>query len=150
MNRLVLSTDDVPEAERFCYWRALVGDGLIAARVERDEDQEGAFNGRVIRFSGGSIARTRCRADGRSGFRGSGDIARRSWPDHFFFYREFGAGTWFGWDRGELVTRRGALVIGDPTAPFAAKPQANIDFDLWVLPRKLLDPHLPESRRPRN
>ena len=50
MKRLVLSTDGVPEAERFSYWRAAVRDGLIG--VERDKDQESPFSGRLIGFRG--------------------------------------------------------------------------------------------------
>jgi hypothetical protein len=40
MKRLVLSTEGVPETERFSYWRTAVGDGLIGVGVERDKDQE--------------------------------------------------------------------------------------------------------------
>jgi hypothetical protein len=29
MQRLVFSTDAIPETERFSYWRAAVGDGLL-------------------------------------------------------------------------------------------------------------------------
>jgi AraC-like DNA-binding protein len=150
MQQLVLSTDDVPEAERFSHWRAAVSDGLIGVRIERDKGEERPFNGQLIAFRGGSIARGRCRADGHSSFRERRHIVRRSWDDHFFLYREFGAGSWFGWDRAELVTRPGELVIGDPIVALAAKPRADFDYELWVLPRNLLDPHLPASRRPRS
>jgi AraC-like DNA-binding protein len=150
MQRLVLSTEDVPEAQRFAHWRAAVSDGLIGVRIERDKGEERPFNGQLVAFRGGSIARGRCRADGHSSFRERRHIVRRSWDDHFFLYREFGAGSWFGWDRGELVTRPGELVIGDPIAALVAKPRADFDYELWVLPRNLLDPHLPASRRPRS
>ncbi len=150
MQRLVFSTDDVPETERFSYWRAAVGDGLLGSCVEPNKDQERPFTGRLIGLRAGSVAQIRCRADRHSSFRGPREIARRSWHDHFLFYREFSAGAWFGWDGGELVTRPGELVIGDPMVPLAARPRADFDYEVWVLPRKFLDPHLPASRRPRS
>jgi hypothetical protein len=48
----VLSTEGVPEAERFSYWRAADGDGLIGVGVERDKDQESRFSGRLISLRG--------------------------------------------------------------------------------------------------
>jgi hypothetical protein len=52
MKRLVLSTEGVPETERFTYWRAAVSGGLIGVGVERDRDQESRFSGRPIGFRG--------------------------------------------------------------------------------------------------
>jgi hypothetical protein len=52
MKRLVLSTEGVPEAERFFYWRAAVSDRLIGVGVERDKDRESRFSGRLIGFCG--------------------------------------------------------------------------------------------------
>jgi AraC-like DNA-binding protein len=150
MRRLVISTDEVGEGERFSYWCAAVSEGLIGIIAERNKDQESPFKARLVGSSGGSVARIRCRADGHPAFRRLQDIARRSWHDHFLFYREFGAGAWFGWNHGELFTRPGELMFADPTVPFATKAQANYDYDVWVLPRKLLDPHLPAAQRPRS
>ncbi len=150
MQRLVFSTDAVPERERFSYWRAAIGDGLLGNWVEPNKDQERPFNGRLIGLRAGSVARIRCRADGHSCFRGPREIGRRSWQDHFLFYREFSAGALFQWDRGQLVTRPGELVICDPILPLAAKARADFDYELWMLPRKLLDPHVPAARRSRS
>ena len=150
MQRLVFSTDDIAETERFSYWRAAAGNGPLETRREPNKDQERPFTAWGIGLRAGSVARSRCRADGHPIFRGPREIARRSWHDHFLFYREFSAGTWLGGDRGELVTRPGELMIDDPIVPLTARPQTDIDFEAWVLPRKLLDPHLPASRRPRS
>ncbi len=149
MQRLVLSTDHVPEAERFAYWRAAVSDGLLGNRVEPNEDQKSPFNGRLSTFSAGSVGRIRCRADGHPAFRGPREIGRRSWHEHFLLYREFSAGAWFGWNGDEFATRPGELWIADPTTPFAAKVRESYDYDVWMLPRTLLDPHLPASGLPR-
>ncbi len=111
MQRLVLSTDHVPEAERFAYWRAAVSDGLLGNRVEPNEDQKSPFNGRLSAFSAGSVGRIRCRADGHPAFRGPREIGRRSWPEHFLLYREFSAGAWFGWNGDEFAREAGAILF---------------------------------------
>jgi AraC-like DNA-binding protein len=148
MHRVVISTDNVPKADRFSYWRDAISDGLIGFSVERNKDEDRPFNGEVLGLRSGSIAYVSSRADGCPVFRRPGDIARRSWGDHFTLYRERGAGAWFGWDRGEIITRPGDLVIGETTLPFAASARTTYDYDLLLLPRKLLDPHMPVSRRP--
>jgi AraC-like DNA-binding protein len=148
MQRLVLSTDEVPEAQRFSYWREAVGEQLWGCSTELDRSQETPFHGRLVGSIGPSLSRFRSRSDTRRAFRGPRHIARRSWHDHILLYREFGAGAWFGWDRGELVTQPGDVSISDVTVPFVIKAPANCDFEVWMLPRKLLDPHLPASRRP--
>jgi hypothetical protein len=110
MQRLVLSTDDLPEAKRFSYWREDVGEQLLGCTAELSKDQETPFKGLLVGSIGPSLSRFRSRSDGRPVFRRPRDIARRSWHDHVLLYREFG-GVWFGWDRGELVTRPGD--VGD-------------------------------------
>ena len=139
MQTSVLSTDAIPGREHFAVWRGMFGDRLSA----RDGDEDG----RLVRSRNGSVARIRCRADGPS--RDPHDIARREWRDHFFLFRELGPGSRFRWGRGELVTRRGELAIGDPAVPLAADRAADYDYELWMFPRRLLDPHLPAARRPR-
>ena len=85
MQRWVFSTDDIPETERFSYWRAAAGDGLLGSCVEPNKDQERPFTGRQIGLSAGSVARVRSRHNGYSSFRGPREIARRSWHEHFLF-----------------------------------------------------------------
>jgi hypothetical protein len=69
MRLLVFSTDGIAETERFTHWGSLVSNGLIGFRVERNKDEERPFNGRLVGFSGGPVARSRCRADGHASFR---------------------------------------------------------------------------------
>ena len=105
MQRLTISTDDVPGAERFAYWREAVSEELIGVSGERDKDAETPFNGELEGWIGGSIARFRYRADRFRVLRQPRDIARRSWEDFFCLYRESSAGAWFDHDRLEFVTR---------------------------------------------
>ena len=79
------------------------------------------------------------------------DIARRSWDDCFFLYRESSAGAWFDHDRREFVTRSDDLVICRYNCPFRHRaPDELTTTRCGLLPRRLLDPHLPVSRSPRS
>ncbi len=69
MQHMVLSTDDVPEADRFSYWRETVGEGLLGTSAERNKRQETAFNARADVSIGASFARFRFRTDGYPVFR---------------------------------------------------------------------------------
>jgi hypothetical protein len=150
MQRLAFSTDDVPEADRFGYWREAVSEGFIGVSGERDQDQETPYAGKVEGWVGESVACFRYRADPFRVVRRPRDIARIGWDDSYFLYREFGAGAWFDHDRREFVTRTDDLVIADLTVPFATGPRVNYDQEMWVMPRRLLDPHLPILGRPRS
>ena len=76
MQHMVLSTGDVPEADRFSYWREAVGEGLLGTSAERNKEQETAFNARADVSIGASFARFRFRTDGYPVFRRRHDIAR--------------------------------------------------------------------------
>jgi hypothetical protein len=47
MQRLAFSTEDVPEEDRFAYWREAVSEGFIGTSGERDKDQDISFNGKI-------------------------------------------------------------------------------------------------------
>jgi AraC-like DNA-binding protein len=46
-----------------------------------------------------------------------------------------------------MTTKRGDLVVSDGTNPWASQAVTDFDSETWLLPRKLLDPHLPRSAR---
>jgi hypothetical protein len=75
MQRLILRTDDVPEADRFSYWREAASEWL-GLSVERNKGQETPFNRHLAASIGPSLARLRCRSDRRPVFRRPTDIAR--------------------------------------------------------------------------
>jgi AraC-like DNA-binding protein len=149
MQRLVVSTDDVREAERFSYWIEQIGEGLVGVSAERNKDQDDPFSGRVAGTIGETLARIRYRCDGYQVFRRRRDIARRGWGEHIFVIRDFGVTDWLGHDGRESVTRQSDLMILDPTVPASLEPRANFDAELWFLPRNLFYPHLPVSHQPR-
>jgi AraC-like DNA-binding protein len=150
MRRLALSTDEISETDRFAYWREEVSARLVGVSSERNTDQERPFRAKVRGAISESVIRLRYRADGHPVFRRPSDIARVGWDDHFMLCREIGAGAWFDYDRQEFATRSGDLTVADPRIPFATQVRTDYDFDLWLFPRKLLDPHLAVSQRPRS
>jgi hypothetical protein len=152
MQRLAFSTEDVPEADRFAYWREAVSDRFIGVSGERHkgQDQDIPFNGKLEGWAGESLRHFRYRSDRFHVLRRPRDIARRSWDDCYLLYRELSAGAWFEHDRREFVCRFGDLLIADVTVPFATAPRTSYDHEVWLLPRRLLDPHLPVGRRPRS
>jgi AraC-like DNA-binding protein len=149
MQRLVLTTDDVPEADRFSYWREAVVEGMIGFTGERNAEQATPFAGRLAGSISPSLVRFRVRSDGFPLFRRPREIARHSYDGQFWLYREHGEGARFKYDRREFVTRPGDLLVGDSSVPFATEARRNHDMEAWFFPRALLDPHLAASRRPR-
>ena len=148
MQRLVLSTDDVPEAERFAYWREAIGEQLIGVSGEWRKGQEIPFSCHVDASLGPSLARVRYRGAACGVVRGPREIARVGWEDHIWVYRECSIGAWHNADRGEFFTKRGDLSMYEPTRPYASKALADCDHDSWLFPRKLLEAHLRASQSP--
>jgi AraC-like DNA-binding protein len=145
MRRLVISTDDVPEAERFSYWREVVG-GLVGVSGERNKDQETSFSGQFVGSVSDSFLRMRVRCDAFPVCRGPREIAHRSWDDHVMVLRESSVGSWYTYNRREVVLRPGDLVAADPTFPLVGKARASWDHETWLFPRRLIEPHLSASR----
>jgi AraC-like DNA-binding protein len=147
MQRLVFSTDDVPEAERFAYWREAVMQGICGVSGERNKDQETPFKARFVCSISESLVQYHCSADGHPLFRRTRDIARRGDGKRIAIYRELGVVDWRVGNGREMLTRPGDLVVSDGTSPWASQARANFDSETWLFPRRLLDPHLPGSAR---
>jgi AraC-like DNA-binding protein len=150
MHRVVVSTDAVPEAERFAYWREEISERLIGVVSELERSAEANFSGRLVGSISGSLMLFRYSSDGCPVVRRPRDIARRSWDNYFMLYRERSTGAWFEHNQREFVTRVGDLAIADPTIPFATEPRLNYDHQLCFLPRRLLESYVPLARAPRN
>jgi AraC-like DNA-binding protein len=144
----VLSTHDVPEAERFAYWREAICEQLIGISGERHRGQEIPFSCHVDASLGPSLARVRYRGNAHVVFRRPPEIARIGWEEYIWVYHEYSIGASVNVDRGEFVTKRGDLSIYEPTRPVAAKALADCDHDSWLFPRKLFEPHLRASQHP--
>jgi AraC-like DNA-binding protein len=147
MKRLVFSTDDVPEAERFSYWREAVMQGICGVSGERNKDQETPFKARFDCSIGESLVKYHCSADGHPLFRRARDIAQRGDGKKIAIYRELGVVGWRVGDRREMTTRPGDLVVSDGTSPWASQARTEFDSETRLFPRKVIDAHLPGSAR---
>jgi AraC-like DNA-binding protein len=148
MQRVVFSTDEVPEAERFSYW-AEAAEGLFGSSAERNKAQETPFKARVVASIAPCVAHFRFDMDGYAMVRRARNVARFGGEDHISIYREMGGGVCFHDHRSEVVSKRGDVVIRDPTLPFVAEPRADYAAEVWLVPRALFEPHLPASLDPR-
>jgi AraC-like DNA-binding protein len=89
----------------------------------------------------------RVAADSHRVVRRSRDIARKQW-DSYFIYREAGAGAWFSQAGREFVSRTGDLVIYDADVAFESLPAERFQLELWIMPKTILDRHLPAMGQP--
>ena len=66
------------------------------------------------------------------------------------YKRQVGGSSWIRRGGREFVTRRGDLIIADPTVPFEIQALRSYDHEMWSFPRALIDPHLAATQRPRS
>ena len=147
MQSVILSTDGVPEAERFAYWREAVLERYIGVTGERHKEQPAPFAAQLVGAVGGAVARIRARAEGHHVIRQPRDIARRGGEAQITVFRASKKVAWRRPNGQEWVTQPGDLAVGDTTLPFSCWVEGDYDSETWVLPRKLLDPHLPIALR---
>jgi AraC-like DNA-binding protein len=148
MQRFVISTNDVPEAERFSYWREEVCERLFGFSWEPDKNPETPYRAEVVASSSASLRVLRLRSIGCLVVRGPREIARVGHVDCFWIYREGSVGARFDYSRREIITQPGDLVIGDPAVPFTQAALANYNHETLIFPRKLLERHLSPSTLP--
>lgn len=147
VQRMVISTDDIPEPDRFAYWHDAIGEQFLSIGGERTEANQASFSARTVGFVGDSFRITRTSADSHMVVRARRHIARRSWGDYFLLARQGSAGAWYEHGKHEFVTRAGDFVVCDPDVPFATRPLLRLDHVVCMLPRRLLEPHVPAARR---
>jgi AraC-like DNA-binding protein len=150
MHRLTLTTEGMPERNRFYIWRDAIEKTILGIGGYRNND-EAPFHGSVAAAAGPSFYRFRYRSSSHTAYRNARWIARYGWDDYIWVYREVrGNGAAFEYDGKEFVTTSEDLIVANPTSPFTAMPHGGFDFDLWFLPRSLFDPHVPGSLRLRS
>lgn len=66
----------------------------------------------------------------------------------YFIYREMGDGGFFELGGREVVTARGDLILYDADTTMRARSKSNYRHHLWMIPKAILDPHLPPLPRP--
>ncbi len=150
MRRFALSTDDVPERDRFSYWREAVGQTIVGVSHERNDERDIPFEASAVVSIGRSLYRFRYHGCRHPVSRRGPEVARHGWGDWIWVCREVGGGCWFKYGGREFVTRPRDLIIADPTVLFETEPRFSYDNDLWFFPRALIEPHLAATQRPRS
>jgi len=146
MHRFVFSTDDIPEAQRFTVWRETVSQEMFGTAPERRrEDAIGSFNGRIEALIGGPVAYAHYRMTPYRVRRGRRDIARVSQADFVMIYRNLSEGLRMNYGGMEFVAQPRDLFVADPTVPLEAVPRTEFNEEVMLLPRAMLEPHLPVS-----
>jgi len=143
----MVSTENVPQIDRFSYWCDAVTD--IGVPGERDRPSEAPFEGQLLAAIGVSLTRFRFRSAKYRVSRPSAQAARRNGDDRIWLYREIGEGSCHEDNGLQFVTRSGDVIIGNPTLPLATEALGDYDHEIWHFPRTLLEPHLPAALRPR-
>jgi AraC-like DNA-binding protein len=147
MQRLMWSTDNLPEAERFTCWRETLLERVVGLSAERNQRQERSFRANIMASSCPNLARFRVRCDGSTVMRGPRNIARVGWNDYFLVYRENSVGCRFDYGKREFIIKTGDIMVADLSVPFAQDSSNGYDHESWLFPRRLFDPHLPVSQR---
>jgi AraC-like DNA-binding protein len=149
---LVLSTDVFPERDRFEYWREQMFTQFgFTPQVaqERCSSYQGSATLaikeplRYARINGEGFVATRGRREiasitARDGYR----------IDSYRLYRERGSGVIHRIGDREIVTSRGDLLFDDAANAFEARTLERIDLESWLIPKDIVEPHLPKGRRP--
>jgi AraC-like DNA-binding protein len=147
MQHLALSTDNIPEIERFSYWRDAVNE--IGVPGERDRPPEAGFDGRLVVTTGGCLTRFRFCSSRYRVCRRSRQMPQRNGDDRIWLYRDIGGGSWHDDNGRQFITQAGEVIVGDPALPFATEALDHYDHEIWHFPRALLAPHLPAAQHPR-
>jgi AraC-like DNA-binding protein len=144
--RFQISTDDVAERDRFAVWAAALH-SAIGLNAQPLPDASGPFRARLSGRRSGALLYLNVAAAAHRVARRPRDIAQSDWGG-YWIYREAAAGAWFSHAGREFVSRTGDLVVYDADVPFETRPSDNFVLEGWLLPKALLDPHLPASGRP--
>jgi AraC-like DNA-binding protein len=135
------STTNLPPADGFDFWRESSRE-FAGVALEPVDDQPAAYRAAITIRAKGALRRHRTQCDAVRVRRGPREIAGRS-SDCYIIYREFSDGVHFRFGEKELTAARGALLIGDYDRPFETWPVAEFDHEILLLPKSLLEPHLP-------
>ncbi len=141
-----VSTDSLAERDRFAAWADAVHTTL-GLDAEPSPDTSPAFRANLSGRSHGPLLNLSVAADAhRIAHRGR-SIAPSA-GGGYRIYREASAGAWFRLPNMEGVTRTGDIVVYDTAVPLETQPRNGFLLEMWVMPKALLEPHLPALGRP--
>lgn len=141
------STDRFAERDGFAVWREELLPPL-GIGAEPVPSETGRFHATMTYREKGSLSHAKVRADPHLIMRRPREIARRV-RRGYSVYREFGPGCWFRYAGSEFVTNTGDLVVTDADMPWESHTLGrDYRLEALLLPKTMLDPHLPRRRRP--
>jgi AraC-like DNA-binding protein len=143
-----LSVDHLPASNRFAFWREEWCQATVGVTGELDECAGKDFRARATSWMGRHVIRLRCQTSPFRVSRSAREINQRGWEDWIWLYQELSEGNLFEHAGNEFVTRRGDLLLMDPTIPFTNQARSAHDYRRWFLPRTWVEPHFSFERRP--
>ena len=143
-----LSVDHLRESDRFAFWREQWCQATVGVTGELDHSAGRDFRARATSCTSDHVIRLRCQTSPFRVSRGPREINQRGWENSIWLYQELSEGTLFEHAGNEFVTKRGDLLLMDPTIPFTNRARNAHDYRRWFLPRAWIEPHLSHDRRP--
>jgi AraC-like DNA-binding protein len=147
MHQFILSTENLDERDQFAYWREECMQRMVGMTPERGEHK--GFVGSITASISDAVVRMQMQTEDFTATRKSQDIARVGWQGSICLVRHIG-------DSGVLYeqsgrepqrTGKGDLLVFDPSLPLYAEAKTGFN-DIWLLPRALIEPHLPSANAP--
>ncbi len=127
------STDTLPEADRFPFWREVRAKHVFGLSAELDAPRRASFRGV---FTAEPVATATLIEQHASSYlvrRTPADIARAP-GNSLCIYKQISGGAWFGTaGRGEFVISAGAVSINHSEMPFETHPITDEGFHLRIL-----------------
>jgi AraC-like DNA-binding protein len=144
----LISTAILPERDQFSYWREECMKRMVGVTLERGERD--AFLGSMNVALRPSLVRIQMsmQAGPYLVTRSASDVARQGWGDWMFLIGQSDDTATYQ-QLGDEPERLGArdLLLCDASTP--TQTTGNVGHvDLWMLPRALIEPHLPAGQRP--
>ncbi|MGO4716807.1 helix-turn-helix domain-containing protein [Bradyrhizobium sp. 2TAF24] len=129
----IWSTDALPPAERFAYWREVRAKHLFGVSAELEVDQRAAFRGE---FSAEPLAAATLVEMHASPYwvRRTGEDISRAPGNSVCIYQQLGGAAWFGTSRKtEFTVAAGAVATSHTDLPYATRPTTEAGFHLRIL-----------------
>lgn len=144
--QVLFSTDQVAPSQRRDYWDDMLLN-RVGVRLERGCGSDHSGRGTVYGRVNGPLLHLRPDADAQH-------LTSRGVPakyrdfqqgELYFLFRESGGGTLVRQPGREIVTSPGDLLIAHASVPHDVQSLGRMTNDFWMVPKRLIDPHLPRG-----
>ena len=147
--RYEISTEMVAPADRYEFWADRMMQVMGTTTIAPPKHGE-PFSAKVSAVRRGALLYLEYSGDGRPVARRDRGIAHVALGG-YWLYRDNAAATaasHFTPGGREYTTREHDLLVGDADVPYEIVPRRRYDSQAWLVPRHLLDPHLPKLSGP--